>query len=307
MAEEKKILVVDDEEVMRSLLCDVLGEVGYKVVAVSSGEEAIEKIQQDQFSIAITDLKMPGMDGIEMLKKVKAINSDLCVIMITAYPSVESVIEVMREGAYDYIVKPFNVEEIKLVIRRAEERQYLLHEAGQKEFYRELSILDGLTGVYNHRHFQEVLPREIERAKRYKSSISILMIDLDDFKKYNDTYGHLSGDKLLRAFAEFFVGAVRAADMVFRYGGEEFVIIYPETPKQGGVGVAKRLLNLAKQKMPISISIGLSCFPDDASNKDELIKKADEALYQAKQLGKNRICIFGQNNELKDKESSEKV
>ena len=301
MAEKTNILVVDDEDVMRSLLCDVLGEAGYKVEAVSSGEEAIEKIRQDQFCIVITDLKMPGMNGIEILKKVKAINSDLCVIMITAYPSVESVIEVMREGAYDYIVKPFNVKEIQLVIRRAAERQYLLQEAGQKEFYRELSILDGLTGVYNHRHFQEVLPREIERAKRYKFTVSLLMVDLDDFKKYNDTYGHLAGDKLLRAFAEFFAGAVRVVDLVFRYGGEEFAIICPETPKQGGVEVAKRLLNLVKQKMPISISIGLSCFPDDAANKEELIKKADEALYQAKRSGKNRICIFGQNNELKDK------
>lgn len=301
MAERSNILVVDDEEVMRSLLRDVLSEAGYKVDAVSCGEEAIGKIQQGQFSIVITDLKMPGMNGIEILKKVKAINSDTCVIAITAYPSIESVLQVMREGAYDYIVKPFNVEEIKLVIRRAVERQYLLQEASQKEFYRELSILDGLTGVYNHRHFQEVLPREIERAKRYKFSVSILMIDLDDFKKYNDTYGHLAGDKILQAFAEFFVGAIRAVDMAFRYGGEEFMIICPETPKQEGVEVAKRLLNLTKQKMPLSISIGLSCFPDDASNKEELIKKADEALYQAKQLGKNRICIFGQNNELKNK------
>lgn len=301
MAEKTNILVVDDEEVMRSLLHDVLSEAGYKVEAVSSGDEAIGKIRQEQFSIVITDLKMPGMNGIEILKKVKAINSDLCVVMITAYPSIESVIEVMREGAYDYIVKPFNVDEIKLVIRRAAERQYLLQEAGQKEFYRELSILDCLTGVYNHRHFQEVLPREVERAKRYNFTISLLMIDLDDFKKHNDTYGHLAGDKLLRAFAEFFVGAIRAEDMVFRYGGEEFTIICPETPKQAGVAVAKRLLNLAKQKMSVSISIGLSCFPDDASNKDELIKKADEAVYQAKRLGKNRICVFGQNNEPKDK------
>jgi len=297
MAEKTNILVVDDEDVMRSLLCDVLGEAGYKVEAVSSGEEAIEEIQKDQFSIIITDLKMPGINGIELLRKVKAINSDLCVIMITAYPSIESVIEVMREGAYDYIVKPFNVKEIQLVIRRAVERQYLLQEAGQKEFYRELSILDSLTGVYNHRHFQEILPREIERAKRYKFSISLLMIDLDDFKKYNDTYGHLEGDKLLQAFAEFFVGAIRVADLVFRYGGEEFAIICPEIPKSGGVEVAKRLLNLAKQKMPISISIGLSCFPDDASDKENLIKKADEVLYLAKQSGKNRICVFGQDKE----------
>ena len=298
MVEEKmSILIADDEEVMRNLLCDILTDAGYKAEAVSCGGEAIEKVQQGKFSIVVTDLKMPGMNGIEVIKKLKAINSGICVIVITAYPSIESVIEAMREGAYDYIVKPFNIEELRLVIHRAAERQYLLHEAGQKELYKELSILDGLTGAYNHRYFQEILPREIERARRYRHSFCLLMIDLDDFKKYNDTYGHLAGDKLLREFAQFFIKAIRAADTVFRYGGEEFAIIYPETSKQGGIEVAKRMLNLAKKNMPISISIGLSCFPDDAENKDDLIKRADEALYQAKRLGKNRICIFGQSSE----------
>jgi PleD family two-component response regulator len=215
MEEKITILIVDDEEVMRNLLCDILTDAGYKVEAVSCGGEAIEKVQQDKFSIVVTDLKMPGMNGIEVIKKLKGINSGVCVIIITAYPSIESVIEAMREGAYDYIVKPFNIEELRLVIRRAAERQYLIR-------------------------------------------------------------------------------AIRTTDLVFRYGGEEFAIIYPETPKQGGIEVAKRMLNLAKENMPLPISIGLSCFPDDAENKDDLIKRADEALYQAKRLGKNRICIFGQ-------------
>lgn len=298
MAEEQKgILIVDDEEVMRNLLCDILKDAGYKVEAVSCGGEAIEKVQQGRFSIVVTDLKMPGMNGIEVVGKLKAINPGICIIVITAYPSLESVIGAMREGAYDYIIKPFNIEELRLVIQRAVERQHLLHEAGQKEFYEELSILDGLTGAYNHRYFQEVLSREVERARRYRHSICFLMIDIDDFKKYNDTHGHLAGDKLLREFAQFFIRVIRGTDTIFRYGGEEFAIIYPETPKQGGIEVAKRILNLTKENMPISISIGFSCFPDDAENKDDLIKRADEALYQAKRLGKNRICIFGQNND----------
>lgn len=292
-----KILVIDDEEVMRSLLTDFLTDAGYEVTAVATGEEGLEKVKTDGYAIVITDLRMPGIDGLEVLEKVRVMDMDICIIVITAYPSVESAVEAIREGAYDYISKPFNIEEIKVVLRRAIERHYLLKEAGQKEFYRELSILDGLTGVYNHRYFQEVLPREIERAKRYRHPICLLMIDLDDFKKYNDTYGHLAGDKLLREFAQFFVGTIRTTDEVFRYGGEEFVIIYSETPKQGGIEVAKRMLNLTKKNMPLSISIGLSCFPDDAENKGDLIKRADEALYQAKRLGKNRICIFGQNSE----------
>ena len=304
MEESLNILVVDDEEVMRNLLCDVLTDAGYKVEAVLSGKEAIEKVNRDKFSIVITDLKIPGIGGIEVLRRLKATKSDICVIIITAYPSVESVVEAMREGAYDYIIKPFDIEGMKLVIHRAAERQHLLREADEKEFYKELSILDGLTGVYNHRHFHEVFAREIERARRYEQSLCLLMIDLDDFKKYNDIYGHLAGDKLLSDFSKFLVGGVRTADMVFRYGGEEFAIICPQTPKQKGVEVAKRLLNLARQKISIFISIGLSCFPDDAGNKDDLIKGSDEALYEAKRLGKNRICVFGANNESKSKDSN---
>ncbi|MDD5044449.1 MAG: diguanylate cyclase [Candidatus Omnitrophica bacterium] len=290
---EINVLVVDDEQVMRDLLHDVLTDAGYKVDTAGRGEDALEKIKADNFSIVITDLKMPGISGLEVLRKVKSTNSNACVIMITAYPSVESVTEAMRAGAYDYIVKPFNVEEISLVLRRAVERQQLIHEAGQKEFYQELSILDGLTGLYNHRHFYEVLPREIERAERYKQALSLLMIDLDDFKKFNDTNGHLAGDKLLQDLSEVLIKAVRSADMVFRYGGEEFTVICPQTSKQQVVEVAKRIFNLAREKLPVTMSVGLSAYPDDGKNVQEVVTKADYAMYQAKHLGKNRICVFG--------------
>ena len=291
------ILVVDDEEVMRDLLRDVLTETGYHVETTSSGEEAVEKVKQGNFSIVISDLKMPGMSGIEVLRKVKAVDSNTCVIMITAYPSIESVTEAMHEGAYDYIIKPFNIEEINLVLRRAVERQYLLGEAVQKEFYQEISILDGLTGLYNHRHFYEILPREIERAQRYKHSLSVLMIDLDDFKKYNDTNGHLAGDKLLQDLASVLVRTVRSADIVFRYGGEEFTVVLPETTKQTGVEVAKRLFKSAREKLPVTLSVGIAAYPDDGQTTEEVVTKADFAMYQAKQLGKDRICVFGIENE----------
>ncbi|MCM8771246.1 MAG: diguanylate cyclase [Candidatus Omnitrophica bacterium] len=294
--EKVNILVVDDEEVMRNLLRDVLTEVGYNVETASCGEEAIAKIKEAKFPIVITDLKMPGMNGVEVLRKVKMINSEACVIMITAYPSIESVTDAMREGAYDYIIKPFNIEEINLVLRRAIERQYLLREAVQKEFYQELSILDSLTGLYNHRHFYEVLPREIERAQRYNHPVSLLMIDIDDFKIYNDTNGHLAGDKLLQDLASVLVKGVRSVDMVFRYGGEEFTVICPETAKQGGVEIAKRIFNLVREKLPVTMSVGLSTYPDDAQVVQELVAKADLAMYEAKQLGKNRICVFGIEN-----------
>ncbi|MFH0790766.1 MAG: diguanylate cyclase [Candidatus Omnitrophota bacterium] len=293
MEEQINILIVDDEEVMRSLMRDVLTDAGYKVDTVLCGEEAIDKIKQNEISILVTDLKMPGMDGTEVLRKVKAINSDICVIVVTAYPSLESAIEAMRHGAYDYIVKPFNIEEIKLVLGRAVERQQLLSEASEKEFYQQMAIRDGLTGLYNHRHLYDVLSYEIERALRYKHSVGFLMLDLDNFKIYNDTYGHLAGDKLLQDFARLFISVVRAADMVFRYGGEEFAIVCPETSKQKVIEIARRLLNLSAEKLPLTLSIGIASYPDDGQVRDELISNADLALYQAKHLGKNRFCLFG--------------
>ncbi len=297
MEQQMNILVVDDEEVMCHLLYDVLTDIGYKVETAPCGEDAIEKIKEYKFSIIITDFKMPGMDGIEVLKRVKAINQDICVIMITAYSSVESVIAAMHEGVYDYIVKPFNINEINIVVRRAAERQRLLSDARQKEFYQEQAILDGLTGLYNRRHLYDVLSREIERAKRYKQQVSLLMIDIDDFKKYNDTYGHPAGDKLLQSFSEVTVGIIRAEDMVFRYGGEEFTIICPGVPKEGVITAAKRLISLIREKVSVGISIGISSYPDDGQSKEELISKADLAMYHAKHSGKSRICVYGAENE----------
>ena len=192
MPEKIKILVVDDEKTMRNLLTDVLTNAGYNVKAVSTTEKALAEIKESDYNLVITDLKIPGIDGIELIKETKEIGKarDICIIAITGYPSVKSAVEAMREGAYDYITKPFNIEDITLVVHRAAERYFLLKQVGRKGFYRELPILDDITGVYNHRHFHEVLPREIERAKRYSQPLCLMVVDIDDFKRYNDPCGY---------------------------------------------------------------------------------------------------------------------
>jgi two-component system cell cycle response regulator len=293
------ILVVDDEEVIRSLLADALAEIGYNVELASSGEEAVEKIKHASFEILITDLRMPGMNGIEVIKKFKEINSDICIIVITGYPSLESAVEAMRQGAYDYITKPFKLDELRIIVRRAVEKQALRRE---KEIFKELSITDGLTRLYNRRYLDEVLPREISRASRYTHRLSIMMIDIDDFKIYNDTHGHLAGDELLRQLAQLLVGSIREIDFAFRYGGEEFAVILLETGKEEATCVARRIRSLVEQTKfkgadvftggALTVSIGLAIYPEDAESKDELVSKADQALYQAKRLGKNRVCFF---------------
>lgn len=293
MPEKMKILVVDDEKTMRNLLTDVLTDTGYEVKAVSTAEKALAEIKESDYNVVITDLKIPGEDGIELIKETKEIK-DVCIIAITGYPSVKSAVDAIREGAYDYITKPFNIEEIKMVVHRAAERYFLLKQVGRKGFYRELPILDDTTGVYNHRHLHEVLPRELERAKRYSHPLSLLMIDIDDFKKYNDVNGHLAGDKLLSSIANLFISSIRAADVVFRYGGEEFIVLLPQIEKDGGAKVAKRMLKLVKQKLPITISIGMTSFPEDEISKEGLLEKADYAMQHAKRMGKGKMCVYGE-------------
>lgn len=188
-----------------------------------------------------------------------------------------------------------------------EERTNELEKANEeleetKELYRKLSVIDGLTGVYNRRYFDEVLGKEFERVKRYSRPISLLMIDLDHFKKFNDTYGHPAGDYILKELAKLLSKFVRTVDFVSRYGGEEFMIILFETEKKDAIRSAERLVKLVDQKrfssfenlpeLHLTISVGLATYPEDARIKEDLIKKADEALYQAKILGRNRFYFF---------------
>lgn len=290
------VLVVDRDRIVRDLLKQELELVGYKVWASDDADKGLELAREISFGVILTELKIGTMSGIELMKKFKEARSNASIIAIIPYNSLKLAIEAMSKGeVFEYITKPFNIEEVKLILRRVVDRQYLLHQAGQKELYQELSIQDGLTGVYNRRYLDEILRREVERAKRYNQPLSVLMIDLDNFKKYNDTYGHIEGDELLKKTANFLVEAIRSVDMVFRYGGEEFCVLLPQTLKPGGVEVAKRLVNLARMSLPITISLGIAAFPEDAQTMDDLLKRADSALYQAKQTGKDRVCLWGEN------------
>lgn len=290
------ILVIDKERAVRSVLKEGLTKLGYSVQAISNTAEALELLKQKSFSIILTDLKVSGISGIEMLKKfgqVDQAGKDMSIIAIVPYSSVKLAIEALsQKEIFDYVTKPFNIKEVEIVLRRVVDRNYLLREIGQKDLYQEMAIVDGLTGLYNRRHLDEVLLREVERAKRYRQPLALLMMDIDDFKKYNDTYGHPAGDKLLQDLAKFLLNAVRATDMIFRYGGEEFTVVLSRTFKQEAVEVAKRILNLERHKLPVTISMGLACFLDEGLTKDELIEQADSALYQAKRLGKKQICLY---------------
>jgi diguanylate cyclase (GGDEF)-like protein len=291
MSNAADILVIEDEKESAATLSSVLFAEGYNVNAVTSAREGLKLLKDVRCAVVVTELRMPDMSGTELVKAIREIDTKISVVVITPYLFINSAIQVMEDGAFGYITKPLNATEIRIVVQHAVERYFLMGEADKKTYYYDLSILDGLTGVYNHRHLHDVLDREITRAKRYPQHLSLAMIDVDNFKKYNDTNGHMAGDELLRGLTNLMVRSLRNLDMVFRYGGEEFCILMVETDKKGAVLAAERMLNLVRLSLPATISMGLSDYPLDATEKDVLIDKADKALYQAKTTGKNKVCL----------------
>jgi len=303
IVEKTKTLVVDDEEIVRSFLIDVLTDEGYQVASVASGEEAIKLMTREEFDLIITDIKMPGTDGMEVLRVAKARDPNQNVIVMTGYASTETAVESMKLGAADYITKPFNLDQIKIVVAKTLERSRLRQKAEEGELYKQMSRIDGLTELYNYTFFQQLLKTEVERAHRYGHQLSLLMIDIDNFKRYNDAYGHPAGDEALRKLARVMSRAVRGCDFIARYGGDEFVVVLPETDQSEAKTIGERLRSLVAQtkydgsqeeESVITVSVGLATYPKDAQSKEDLIKRADQALYRAKSKNRNNLCVFGE-------------
>ena len=315
MEEQVKILIADDEEVIRNMLAEYLTDEGFNVVAVPSGEAALEVFRDDPNHLVITDIRMAGMSGVKLLEEIKKLDENALVIIITSHASLDNAVATLKAGAFDYIFKPFqDLETITDVVNRGMHKIALLHEnrglienleqnnlkmGESNQELKELVIRDGLTGLFNHRHFKEVLEREIARAARYERCLCLIMVDVDHFKNYNDTHGHPAGDEVLKTLADIISGRLRAVDLPARYGGEEFAILLPETERQGGNIVADDIRVQVenypfkgRESQPlgkVTISLGLAEFPSDSDESSLLLKKADDALYRAKSEGRNRI------------------
>jgi len=244
---------------------------------------------------------MPKLSGVEFVKKAKGISPRTDFVVMTGFPSVETAVECMKNGATDYLAKPIDLEYLNIIVEKSLYKRTLEKRAAEREYFEQISRVDGLTGLYNHKFFHELLNAEIARANRYKYSFSLIMIDIDDFKKVNDNYGHQSGDIILKEIASIFKSFVRRTDPAVRYGGDEFAIILSQTAKQHGrvfadrivKGVADSNLKGFPHNETITVSVGLAGYPDDANTEESLIRKADEALYQAKKMGKNTLCVYG--------------
>ena len=294
------ILIVDDEEPILQMLSEFLGEEeGYLVDTAQDGEESLELLKKRHFDIALLDIRMPKMDGHTLLKRAKELRSETDFIIMTGYGTIESAVEMMKLGAVDYLTKPFNLDHISIVLRKTVERRTLLETASQVEYYKELSRMDGLTELYNHRFFQQIMESEMERAKRLKHPLSLFIIDIDYFKQYNDTQGHPEGDEALKQLAMIFKSTCRKYDIIARYGGEEFAVISPETKRSQAKKLGERIRRnvennsfFGEEALPggkLTISIGLATYPENSETRTGLIEKADEALYAAKKKGRNRL------------------
>jgi diguanylate cyclase (GGDEF)-like protein len=287
------ILVVDDERAICDLMKDTLEKWEYSVRTACGGSEALRKIEEVKHDIVILDVRMPDVGGEDVLRNILEKSPETQVMMITGYGSIEDAVKFMGLGAVDYVVKPIILDELRLKVER------LLNENRT----RKLSITDAKTGLFNHYYMNERLEEEMFRARRYSRPLTVMMIDVDKFKAYNDTYGHVMGDKALKQLGQNFDSVFRESDIIARFGGEEFVVILTETDLMSAKLVGERLRKHVETiAFPggedgisghITISIGIAQLDmEQEAGKEEanqLIGRADQALYRAKEAGRNKV------------------
>jgi two-component system cell cycle response regulator len=289
--EQAQVLLIEDKKESADFISNTLKQNNYSVWITRDVKEAMELLHQRKFAVVLTEMRISSLSGRALIREIKKVNPYTSIVVVTPYNLISEAIGTMEEGAFGYVTKPFNASEIRIVLEHAFEEYCLRNQAGEKTYYHQLSLVDGLTGLYNHRHLYDVLNKELRKLSQHPRHLSLMMMDIDNFKKYNDTYGHQAGDVLLKDLSAMLNRSIRSQDMAFRYGGEEFVVYFPDTQKQNAVMIAERVVNLARLHLPTTISAGVASFPVDADNPEELISRADKALYEAKEAGKDRVCV----------------
>jgi diguanylate cyclase (GGDEF)-like protein len=287
-----KVLIVDDAPDTLDIIQKLLHYEGYDVAVASTGEEGVKRVEEEKPDVVLMDISLPGIDGTEALRRIRLINPIQCVIMLTAFATVENAIQALKEGATDFVKKPFENEHLIHIVNQSLEKYKTLKEKEKlEEEVRRLSITDDLTGLYNHRHFFKTLEAELTRLKRQKTSLSLMMFDLDNFKRYNDLNGHLEGDKVLRTIGEVVKHSIRNnVDSGYRYGGDEFAVLLIGASMDQALTIAERIRSSIEQSQfqDITVSIGLSEYREPF-DLEGFVKSADDAMYMAKHLGGNRV------------------
>jgi diguanylate cyclase (GGDEF)-like protein len=312
--ERQKVLIVDDTPANIEILYKILKE-EYDIHFAKNGADGLRIVEKETPDLILLDIMMPDMDGYQVCEVLKSDpqTARIPVIFITAMGSDEDETKGLACGAIDYITKPISPAIVQarvknhLELKRSRDLLELLTvELGEKN--RKLEVLareDGLTGLANRRHFDEVLDAEIKRAVRSRQFLSLILCDVDYFKKYNDQYGHVAGDKCLQSIGAIMrAGFKRAGDLPARYGGEEFAVILPETQPDKALQLAERLRQeLSELALPhactgilgqVTLSVGaVGVQPDREHTAEWFIKGADQALYRSKENGRNQVTLYG--------------
>lgn len=292
-----KILILDDNRLNVRLLTDILEDEGYTTYSAYDGLSVVSLSHKIKPDVVLSDIMMPGVDGFEVCRLLKSDYElkDIPIIMITAKTDSMDIKKALGLGAFDYIKKP--IDEIEVVARVQCAIRYKIHEDKLKE----MAMKDGLTGLYNHALLIELFEKEYEKQMKEKGDISFVMLDIDFFKKINDTYGHIAGDIILKDLSNLIHSVLREHDIAGRYGGEEFSIVFPNIPEKDIFyicdGIRRKIdrhnFKINDQTIKITVSVGV-CFKSNKNDTTiaEMIRLADEELYKAKEAGRNNVKII---------------
>ncbi len=337
MEQTSRILIVEDDEVVAALLLELLPDYGIVPLIAPDAESGINLCARESVELVLTDKNLPGMSGLDLLSHVKRTYPNLDVIVMSAYADMNSVLEATHLGAYDYLIKPFeSIDEVVSKIKRALEKRRIvvanenlvrhLQRANERiaemnveleaqvksrtaelehanQQLQELTLVDDVTGLHNQRFLYQRLEYEFERVLRYKQGLSIIMLDLDNFKNVNDEHDHIFGSGVLRKVGEAINTCIRSTDAGVRYGGDEYVVILPSAELEEASRVAERIRDsifrlefsdLGDGKFRVSCSVGVGTYKYcKAEDPRELLRCADRALFAAKEAGRNRVVVTG--------------
>ncbi|HWA74191.1 MAG TPA: diguanylate cyclase [Polyangiaceae bacterium] len=312
-----KLLLIDDSETQSGQIKQSLERLGYTVEWARSGVEGLKLARANRPDLVLLDVVMADIDGFAVCRwlKMNQETREIPVIMLTVRTALADKVEGLNIGADDYLAKPFQDEELEARIfaaLRVKATHAELKERNQQlesmlHHVEALAITDPLTGLFNRRRFADVLKREFAVTKRYKNTLSCLMVDIDHFKRINDRYGHEAGDLVLKEIARKIQETLREVDLPARYGGEEFAVLLPHTSKRDAMIVAERIcalvrkasINVGNDTIKLSASVGVSGNIDVTSGiPEDLVKAADFALYEAKRMGRDRAVLFDEKTSL---------
>jgi diguanylate cyclase (GGDEF)-like protein len=304
MENEATILVVDDTETNIDILVELLSDL-YEVMVALDGESALEIVAEEKIDLILLDIMMPGMDGYAVCKALKSgqQTEDIPIIFITANTDEDSIEKAYECGGIDYVTKPFKPRELLARVNRELKMQELIRDLRESRAeLKKLAITDPMTKLYNRRYFTEISTNLFKVSRREHKELSVIMLDIDKFKRVNDTFGHQVGDSVIILLADILTEQKRKSDIACRYGGEEFVLLLPNADLEGSRKLAEKIRETVQanilplpsgESLQFTVSLGIAQVDlKNEKNLEAALSRADEGLYAAKDSGRNRVCCL---------------